>query len=136
MSETEQDLTEDSRSGCAGCSVAVALVFLPGVLLSVLTGPLPGAEWPVALFFGLLVAVPFAYLALSGTTAWLPWVVTTLLTVLFWGASATSVLISARHQTGLNVWIVVVMFASPFVITFAAWLASRRTMSAVDPKQH
>jgi hypothetical protein len=127
MDDPEQDPTEPPQSGCGGCSVALALVFLPGVVLSVLTGPLPGEEWPFALFYGLLLAVPFAYLALDGTRHWLPWLVATLLTALSWGALSASVISSARDQTGANIGMGLLMLASPVVITVGAWLANRRT---------
>lgn len=121
MSEPEHDSTEELRS-CGGCSVALALVLLPGVLLSVLTGPLPAEEWPFAFFYGLLLAIPFAYLALAGTRHWLPWLVAIVLTVLFWGAFTASLM-----KTGVDVRSALVMLASPLLITVGAWLANRRT---------
>lgn len=123
MSGPTEGSTEPSRFGCV---IAVALVFVPAVAVSLLSGPLPGEEWLFALFFGLLLALPFAYLGLSGTRDWLPWIVVIVLTALFWGAFTTSVILSARSQTGVNMAMGLVMLAAPFVTTMGAWIANRR----------
>jgi hypothetical protein len=105
--------------------VALALVFLPGVVVSMFAGPIPAEEWPFALLYGLLLAAPFAYLGLDGTKDWLPWLVAVLLTALFWGALAASVIISAREQSGVNIGMGMAMLASPFVTTLGTWAANR-----------
>jgi hypothetical protein len=121
MSASEQDTTAPSRSGCL---VALGLVFLPALAAS-LVG-LPGGELPSTLFFGLLLAAPFAYLALDGAKDRRPWLVASALTALFWGALIVSVFMSTRDETGVNIGMGLVMLASPFVITLGAWLANRR----------
>ncbi len=63
MSEHDHASTAPSR---AGCVIALALVLVPFITASVLRG-LPGEEWPFAIFWGLLLAAPFGYLALEGT---------------------------------------------------------------------
>lgn len=112
-----------SRSGCI---FALALIFLPAIIATLSVGSLPSAEWPFALFEGVLVALPFGYLAMDGAKNWLPWLIAIVLTALFWGAVEVSAVISARDQTGVNFGMLPVMLASPFVITFGAWLANRR----------
>jgi hypothetical protein len=87
---------------------------------------MPGEEWPFALFYGLLLAIPFGYLALDGTRDWLPWSVAIALTALFWGALIVSVIVSLRDHSGVNFGMGLVMLASPFITTLGAWLAKRR----------
>lgn len=122
MSRPTQGSTEPSRLGCV---VAISLVFMPGAAVSMMAETLPGEEWPFALLFGLFLAAPFAYLGLDGTKDWFPWLVAVLLTALFWGALAVSVIISARDQSGVNIGMGLAMLASPFVTTLATWAANR-----------
>ena len=109
-----------------GCVVAFALLFVPGVVVSLL-GHMPGEEWPFELFYGVLLAIPFAYLGLEGTKAWFPWIVAATLTACFWGALIASVIISVRDRSGVNFGMGLVMLASPFVVTAAAWFAVQAT---------
>jgi hypothetical protein len=119
MSEPDEGSTEQSRIGCI---VAFVLVFVPGAVVSVL-GQMPGEEWPFALFYGVLLAAPFAYLGVEGTKAWIPWLVVVALTACFWGALIASVIISVRDQSGVNFGMALVMLASPFIVTVGAWFA-------------
>jgi len=123
MGEPAQGSKAPIRSGCI---FALALIFLPTVVITLWDGPLPSEEWPFELFYGVLLALPFGYLALDGTKKWLPWVVAHVLTALFWGALIVSTVISAEDQTGVNFRMGLVMLTSPFVTTFGAWLANRR----------
>ena len=123
MTERDQVSSELSRTGCL---TALALVLIPAVAAFSLGVPL-SEEWPFALFFGLLLAAPFGYLALEGTKAWLPWAVAVVLSACFWGALSASIIISARDQTGVNFGMGLVMLGSPFVVTGGAWLALQST---------
>ena len=86
---------------------------------------MPSEEWPFQLFQGVLLAIPFGYLAIGGTRDWLPWSVASLLTVLIWGAYIVSIISSARDHSGVNFGMTLVMLMSPFVTTLAAWFANR-----------
>ena len=123
MSEPEKGSAELSRIGCV---VAFALVFVPGFVASLLGG-MPSEEWPFALFYGGLLALPFAYLGLEGTKAWFPWIVAIVLTACFWSALIASVVVSVRDQSGVNFGMGLVMLASPFVVTAGAWWAVQAT---------
>jgi hypothetical protein len=74
---------------------------------------------------GVFFALPFGYLALEGAKAWFPWVVAIGLTGCFWGVIIASAVISARNESGVNFGMIPVMFASPIVVTVAAWAAVR-----------
>lgn len=87
--------------------------------MSVFVEPLPGEEWPFALFWGVILALPFGYLALA-TKAWMPWVVTIILTACIWGALIATVIVSVREQPGVNFGIVLLMLAAPIIITAGA----------------
>jgi hypothetical protein len=106
--------------------VALCLVFLPSVAMWVFDGPLPADEWPFALLWGAIFALPFGYLALA-TRAWIPWAITGLLTACVWGALIAAVLISVREQPGVNFYLVPFMLAAPIVITVAAAAAVHHT---------
>ncbi|HUG45021.1 MAG TPA: hypothetical protein VMK31_00730 [Sphingomicrobium sp.] len=99
--------------------MAITLVLLPGVAMSVLGQTLPAEEWPFALFWGVIFALPFAYLALA-TSAWQPWVLTAILSACIWGALMAAV---AREEAGVSLWLVLFMVAAPVAITAGAALA-------------
>lgn len=122
MRAADRGSSEPSR---VGCIFALALILVPGIVSSVLRGPV-GEDWPFALFYGFLLAVPFAYLGLDGTRDRIPWLVAVVLSCLFWGALIVSVIVSAREQSGVNFGMGLVMLASPFVITAAAWACNRQ----------
>lgn len=88
------------------------------------------AELPIALFWGALLATPFAYLALENSRSRFPWLVACGLTACFWGALIFSAIVSARDETGANVGMALIMLVSPVVITYAAWRAVRFTKRA------
>ncbi len=123
MSELTQRSTGPSRIGCV---FALALIFAPAIAVTLWVGQLPGEEWPFALFYGVLLALPFGYLALDGTKNRLPLLVVIVLTALFWGALIVSTVNGARDQTGVNFGMGLIMLASPLVTTLGAWLANRR----------
>jgi hypothetical protein len=123
MSEPDHNSARPSRTGCVA---ALALVLVPGLVSSVLRRT-PGEDWPFALFEGMLLAIPFGYLALEGSKAWLPWIVAMVLTIFFWGAVIASVIASVRDRSGVNFGIAFVMLAAPFVVTAAAWFAVQAT---------
>ena len=104
----------------------LALVLVPGVATSVLGETLPAEEWPFALFWGVVFALPFAYLTLAAR-AWLPWVLTAILTACIWGALVAAVVITTREEPGVNFWIVLIMLAAPAVITAGAATAVHLT---------
>ena len=54
-------------------------------------------------------------------------VVAAVLSACFWGGLIVSAIISARDQMGVNFGMILVMLASPFVVTTGAWLAVRST---------
>ena len=112
--------TQEASGARIGCLVAVVLLLAPGLLASILVG-MPGGEWPVALFWGLLLAAPFGYLGLDGTKDWLPWTVTVGLTALFWGAFIASLILSGP---GVNLGSALAMLAAPIFITAAAWMSN------------
>ena len=120
LNETTPTSDEPSRLGCL---VATALIFLPLVAFALTDGDQLSDEWMFLLLGGLMLALPFGYLALDGTKAWLPWAVAIGLTVFFWGALIVSAWIAGRNQSGMNFGIVLVMLASPFVITGCTWAA-------------
>jgi hypothetical protein len=122
MIEETTSSTDPNRGGCV---VSLALILLPGIATSVWRGSMPGEEWLTALFHGLLLAIPFGFLALDGTRHWLPWFVAIVLTLLFWGALIASIIVSAHNHSGADIGMALVMLASPFVTTLAAWLANR-----------
>ncbi|WP_395622240.1 hypothetical protein [Sphingomonas daechungensis] len=109
-----------------GCIIALALILVPGIVSSVLRGPV-GEDWPFAILYGVLLAVPFGYLALEGARNWMPWIVAIALTACFWGALIGSSIFSARHHTGVYFGMGLVMLASPIIVTFSAWAAVRST---------
>jgi hypothetical protein len=119
VSEEKQQSTEASPAGCA---FSVALIFVPGVV-GFWFDRLTGEDWPFALFYGLLFALPFGYLALEGVRAWLPWVVAAVATACFWGALIASVVSGMRDNTGVDFGMGLLMLASPFVVTACAWIA-------------
>ena len=121
-----EETTSSTGANRGGCVVAIALILLPGLAAMVWSGPLLGEELPYALFYGLLLAIPFGYLALDGTRHWLPWFVAVAMTVGFWGALIGSAIISAREQSGVNFGMGLVMLASPILTTLSAWLANRK----------
>jgi hypothetical protein len=84
--------------------------------MSVYGPSLPGEEWPFALLWGAVFALPFGYLALA-TRRWKPWVFTGFLTACIWGALF---FITARGEPGVNFGIVLLMLAAPILITVAA----------------
>lgn len=90
---------------------------------SFFSGPLAGEDWPFAIFCGVLLALPFGYLALEGPTSLRPWIVALLVTACFWGLIIVMIFLSARDQSGVNFGIVPIALASPVVVTIAAWLA-------------
>ena len=112
-----------SKGYRVGCLVAGVLLLAPGLVASNLTG-MPGGEWPFALFWGLLLALPFAYLGINGTNDWVPWTVTVGLTILFWGAFVASVVLSSP---GVNFGTAFAMLAVPIVITVAAWASNSKS---------
>ena len=115
--------SQGSSQSRVGCLVAGMLLLAPGLLASNLTG-MPGEEWPFALFWGLLLALPFAYLGIEGTKDWLPWTVAAGLTILIWGAFVASVVLSSP---GVNFGTALAMFAAPIVITAAAWASNSKS---------
>jgi hypothetical protein len=121
-----EEMTRSTGANRGGCLVALALILLPGVVAMVWSGPLPSEELPYALLYGLLLAIPFGYLALDGTRDWRPWFVAIVFTALFWSAFIGSAIIGTRDQSGVNFGMGMVMLASPFVTTLAAWLSNRR----------
>jgi len=77
--------------GLVGCGAALAIgvltIMASTLAFSLLTGRAPdlGDEWPVFLFQMLIVAAPFAALALAGARGRLPWAVGLALTLAFRG---------------------------------------------------
>ena len=116
MSEPEPTSDELSRLGCL---IAAALIFLPLIVIAWTDGDQLSDEWMPLILNGLIIALPFGYLALDGTKSWLPWLVAIGLTALFWGA----LVVSALQGTGVNFAMIPAMFASPFVITGCTWAA-------------
>lgn len=124
MSDADPGSRQPSRKGCI---VALALIPVPG-MIAFLLGHLPGQSWPFALFNGVFLAVPFGYLALEGTKAWLPWVVATALSSCFWGALIADAHISAREGTGSDFSVgLIIIVLSPLVTTTGAWMAVQFT---------
>jgi hypothetical protein len=112
----DEPASGDGPSGI-GCAVALGLVLVPAIALSVFGPGLPGEEWPFAIFWGVIFAVPFGYLALA-TRKWRPWVFTAFLTICVWGAL---IFITARGAPGVGFGIVLLMLAAPILITVGAW---------------
>ena len=122
----ERTSTSDQWRG--GCWIALALAVTPILVIAVWPhGLVLSEEWPFALFWGVVLAIPFAYLGLEGTKAWFPWIVAVALTACFWGALIASVIMSVRDRSGVNFGMVLVMLASPFVVTVGAWFAVQAT---------
>jgi hypothetical protein len=105
-----------------GCAFSIALLIVPG-LVAFSFDHLTGEDWPFALFYGVLFAFPFGYLALEGIKAWLPWVVAIVTTACFWGALIVSILMSVRDKSGVNFGMGLLMLASPLIVTACAWVA-------------
>ena len=124
MTEPTSDSGGPSRGGCL---FAVALAFAPLAIYASVGGPELSYEFFPLLFFGVTLALPFGYLALESTTAWLPWLVAIGLTIAFWGALVGSVFVASRNQTGVNFGMGLVMLAFPVVITVFAWAAVQST---------
>lgn len=106
----------DGPSGL-GCAVALGLVLVPAAALSVFGPGLPGEEWPFAIFWGVIFALPFGYLALA-TRRWKPWVFTAFLTVCIWGAI---IFMTARGAPGVSIGVGFLMLAAPILIIVGAW---------------
>ena len=117
MTEPEPISDEPSRLGCL---IAAAIVFLPLAAFAWTDGEQISDQWMPLIFNGLMLALPYGYLALDGTKARLPWLVAIGLTILFWGALFVSALIGGP---GVNFGMVLVMLASPIVITSCTWAA-------------
>ena len=101
-----------------GCSFALAVFIAPVVVVAGWPrGLVLSEEWPFLLLAGLLLALPFGYLTLSGTRDWLPWFVAVCLTIALWG------LLLWFGGPGLGA--AIISLAIPPAITAAAWASNR-----------
>lgn len=126
MTEQTSDSGEPPPSR-VGCLFAAALVFAPFAIYALAGGPELSYEFFPLLLFGISLALPFGYVALEGTKAWLPWLVVIGLTIVFWGATVGYAIIGARNQIGVPIALGLVIFAFPIVITVFAWAAVQHT---------
>ena len=124
MSEAKLTSNEPSRLGCLSATI---LAFVPLIAFAWADSEQLSDEWIPLILGGLMLALPFGYLALDGTKARLPWVVAIGLTAIFWGALIVSAWIAGRNQSGVNFGMVFVMLSSPFVITGLTWASVQGT---------
>ena len=110
-----RELASSDEPSRLGCVLALCLALLPGIAGAIIR-PSPAEEWPFDLFWGVIFALPFGYLALA-TRRWVPWVFTAILTVCIWGAL---IIVTVRGEPGVNFGIALLMLAAPIVITAAA----------------
>jgi hypothetical protein len=112
--------------GClAALAIGVLIVAAETCAFSLLTGmPLDFAdEWGVLLFQMLIVAAPFAFLALAGIGDKLPWLVGLGLTLALWGYVLFDGVSYQWHPdgSGANIGLGLFMLASPLFITVACF---------------
>ena len=112
----ERASVSNERRG--GCIVALALLVAP--LLATVVGPnglVLAKEWPFLLLWGLLLALPFVYLAFDGTKDWLPWSVAIFLTLGCW--------ILLLQFGGPGPGGALISLVIPLFITAIAWATNR-----------
>lgn len=101
-----------------GCIVALAIFMAPLVVVAAWPdGLVLSEEWFFLLLLGLMLALPFGYLALDGTRDWLPWSVATLLSVICWGF--------LFRFGGPGPGAALISVAIPLIVTAAAWVSNR-----------
>jgi len=101
-----------------GCFLALAPFLAPLFVVAVWPdGLVLAKEWPFLLLWGLLLALPFGYLALDGTKDWLPWSVAAFLTLGCWGV--------LLKFGGPGLGAALISFAIPLFITATAWGTNR-----------
>jgi hypothetical protein len=126
-------LPEPISDGPSGCFLALGIGFLTVVGINGAFSLLTGAdlnlseEWGVFLFQVLLVAGPFALLAVTGVRGWLPWGVALAFTALFWGIYLTEGLTSRGDGTGADIGLGLLMLVSPAIVAAAGVLTAKMT---------
>jgi hypothetical protein len=117
------DVTPDAdRLSLVGCLVALGLIFIPGAV-GAIGGSMPSDDWPFALFEGVILAIPFGYLAVESPKSWFPWFIAVVFTSGFCAVALWMVWDSSQYQSGVNFAIIPLMILSPIVTTAAAWAA-------------
>lgn len=115
----------------SGCLLALGIGFFTVVTVNAGFALVTGSDLnllekqSVFTFQILLVAAPFALLALFSVRARLPWVVGVILTAAFWG---TYFVASVASRSGdANIGLGLLMLISPFIVAASAFLAARDT---------
>lgn len=116
-------------TGISGCLVAllIGIVTIALVRISLwrLTGEVPDlqAKWAAWLFWAVLVAAPFSYLALKGVGANVPWITAAILTAAYWGVFLALPLVRPHDRNDLGA--ILLMLLYPVFIIASALAADR-----------
>jgi hypothetical protein len=121
------------QRGAGGCALALAIgvvtvVAVTGAHSLVTEKPVNlSEEWGVFLFQMLLVALPFALLAVAGIDRRLPWLIGLGLTAAFWGYYLFEGLRYhlSGDRSGVNLALAFAMLASPIFISAACLIAAK-----------